>query len=113
MARYECFSRTQDGAMLLPLATKALESEGFKLRSALGESVSLIDMKPSKRLRDRVVVVLDQNRSGDGRADLQCVVSNEAIAGSGNNRCLDTFKQLVNLFTALPGVEVDSPMALA
>jgi len=112
MARYECFSRAEDGAMLLPVATKALESEGFKLRSAIGESVSLIDMTPSKRLRDRVVVVLDQNRSEDGRAELQCVVSNEAIAGSGSNRCLDTFEQLLNLFSALPGVEVVSPMAM-
>ena len=43
MARFECFSRTQRPDMdLLPIATEALQSQGFKVRSAIGESISLV-----------------------------------------------------------------------
>ena len=50
MARFECFSRTQRPDMdLLPIATEALQSQGFKVRSAIGESISLVDSQPVKR----------------------------------------------------------------
>ena len=81
MARFECFSRTQRSDMdLLPIATEALQSQGFKVRSAIGESISLVDSQPVKRLRDRAIVLLDQHTNPDGQRELQCVISNDSIS---------------------------------
>lgn len=113
MARYECFSRsTTAGDRLLPIARQALEGQGFKILSELGDSMRLVDGRPARRLRDRVVVVLDERRQADGH-ELLCVVSNEAIPGSGDGRCRDSFNNLVALFRGLPGVEVEWSEAVA
>ena len=108
MARYECFSRaTQPEISLLVCATEALELSGFKVRSAKGASTSLIDAAPVQRIRDRVVVQLDQSKNEAGLAELQCVVCNEAIATSKQNPCRDVFDILIQLFKNHPGVELD------
>ena len=113
MARYECFTRSTGAAdRLLPIARQALEGQGFKILFELGDSMRLVDGRPARRLRERVVVVLDERRQADGH-ELQCVVSNEAIPGSGSNRCLDSFNNLVTLFRNLPGVEVEWSEAVA
>lgn len=113
MARYECFTRSTGAEdRLLPIARQALEGEGFKILSELGDSMRLVDGRPARRLRERVVVVLDERRQADCR-ELQCVVSNEAIAGSGDNRCRDSFDNLVTLFRSLPGVVVEWSEAVA
>jgi len=108
MARYECFSRaTQPEISLLLCATEALELSGFKVRSVKGASTSLIDAAPVQRIRDRVVVQLDQTKNDAGLAELQCVVCNEAIATSKQNPCRDVFDILIQLFNNHPGVELD------
>ena len=108
MARYECFSRaTQPEISLLLCATEALELSGFKVRSAKGASISLIDAAPVQRIRERVVVQLDQTKNDAGLAELQCVVCNEAIATSKQNPCRDVFDILIQLFNNHPGVELD------
>ncbi len=108
MARYECFSRaTQPEISLLLCATEALELSGFKVRSAKGASTSLIDGATVQRIRDRVVVQLDQTKNDSGLAELQCVVCNEAIATSKQNPCRDVFDILIQLFNNHPGVKLD------
>lgn len=108
VARYECFSKaTQPEISLLLCATEALKLRGFKVRIANGASTSLIDAAPVKRIRDRVVVQLDQSKNDAGLAELQCVVCNEAIATSKQNPCLDAFDILIQLFKNHPGVELD------
>ena len=107
MARYECFSRSgQGGDSLITPATKALEQIGFKVRSSAEGSISLIETAPVQRLRDRVLVQMDQTPNNE----LQCVVSNEAIATSKHNPCLAAFQTLINSLNSLQGVEVDCPV---
>jgi hypothetical protein len=111
MARYECLIRAVVANIyLLPSATKALESNGFKVRSAYGDYVSLTESKSVQRLRDRVTVQIDQNQNPAGLIELQCVVSNEAIATSQTNPCRDTFELLVQIFSGMAGVEVNCPV---
>ena len=112
MARYECFSRTQQTDQeLLPLAKEALESQGFKVRSVMGDSLSMIDTQPVKRLRDRVVVILDQNRTTSGSQELQCVMSNEAITNGADCRCKDAFNFLLGQLHAVPDIQVETAAA--
>ena len=112
MARFECFSRTQRPDMdLLPIATEALQSQGFKVRSAIGESISLVDSQPVKRLRDRAVVLLDQHTNRDGQRELQCVISNDSISRSPDCRCHGVFRQLLGQFEAMPDVVVEAAAA--
>ena len=112
MARYECFSRTQQTDQeLLSLAKEALESQGFKVRSVMGDSLSMIDTQPVKRLRDRVVVILDQNRTTSGSQELQCVMSNEAITNGADCRCKDAFNFLLGQLHAVPDVQVETAAA--
>ena len=113
MARYECFTRSTGAEdRLLPIASQALERQGFKILFELGDSMRLVDGQPTRRLRERVVVVLDERRQPEGH-ELQCVVSNEAIPGRANNRCRDSFDNLVTLFRSLPGVVVEWSEAVA
>jgi hypothetical protein len=42
--------------------------------------------------------------------ELQCVVSNEAIATSKHNPCFAAFQTLINTLNSLQGVEVDCPV---
>ena len=112
MARYECFSRSQQIEVdLLPLAREALESQGFKVRSALGESLSMIDTQPVRRLRERTVVILDQNRTHSGNAELQCVITNEAISSGPDCRCRNAFEHLLGCLHNAPYVEVETAAA--
>ena len=112
MARFECFSRTQRPDMdLLPIATEALQSQGFKVRSAIGESLSLVESQPVKRLRDRAVVLLDQHTNPDGQRELQCVISNDSISSSPDCRCHGVFRQLLGQFEAMPDVVVEAAAA--
>jgi hypothetical protein len=109
MARYECFIRSiEPNQNLLQVATKALEAEGFKVRSSLVTSVSLIDAGPVKRMRERVVVQLDENRCISGFSELQCVLINESISSGPNCRALTTFENLRKLLQNLPNVVVQT-----
>ena len=109
MARFECFTRSIDqNQALLPVATKALEAEGFKVRSSLDTSVSLIDAGPVKRMRERVVVQLNENRCINGFSELQCVFSNESISSGPNCRALTSFQYLLEMLQNLPNVFVET-----
>ena len=67
----------------------------------------VFDVAPVQRIRERVVVQLDQSKNDAGLAELQCVVCNEAIATSKQNPCRDAFDILIQLFKNHPGVELD------
>ena len=78
---------------------------------AIGESISLVDSQPVKRLRDRAVVLLDQHTNPDGRRELQCVISNDSISSSPDCRCHGVFRQLLGQFESMPDVVVEAAAA--